>query len=701
MEALDLKDDKEVFEAIARKISGITGVQLGEKQASLVFSRLSKHLRNLGGISAHQYWEYLTTHEAEEIPVLISLLTTHHTFFFREQVHFEYLEQDLPRLIKAIKESGRTNLRVWCAACSHGQEGYSIAMFLDYHLKQLGSGLTYKITFSDVDQESVRIAGNGIYRNDELNRVPLTYRSNHWSRGTGKVADFSRIKGKISQNCEFKVINLLELDRLQVREAYDIIFVRNVFIYFTSTEIERITNNLIKHLAPHGLLFIGVSESLMGLNIPVDHIGKSIYQFPQKQGENTKPSATSVQTKENTIQTWLRRRENSPASAHSTTHGSTHNTAHGSAHNAASNTVHGTHSTPHGSATAHSAERRDDAKSQPTGLELRVVTLQRTLQIGFHVRQVINNLPGFKSAGFEVIASAEEALSKIQQKNADLLVVEAGVARYLSHIFSKRNIPTLVVPEPGTSIKTNEFPQWPHVKYFEHDLKTEKEGQREALARALELLAKVDISHHQSTTSTHLPNLDSNFVVAMGASTGGTEALSKIIADLPSNMPPIVIVQHIPEGFSRAFAERLNQISHLRVKEAVDGDALEVGQVLVAPGDRQMAITGRPGHYKVHVYSGDKVNGHRPSVDVLFRSVAEHVKGSSLGLMLTGMGSDGADGLLQMRKNGAITFGQDATTSVVYGMPKVAHQLGAVSKVLPLQQIASEMIKTLTLKEKP
>ncbi|MDQ3235566.1 MAG: CheB methylesterase domain-containing protein, partial [Pseudobdellovibrionaceae bacterium] len=199
----------------------------------------------------------------------------------------------------------------------------------------------------------------------------------------------------------------------------------------------------------------------------------------------------------------------------------------------------------------------------------------------------------------------------------------------------------------------------------------------------------------------HLPSLDSNFVVAFGASTGGTEALSKIIADLPSNMPPILIVQHIPQGFSRAFADRLDQISHLRVKEAVDGDGLEPGRVLVAPGDQHMTITGRPGHYKVHITTGEKVNGHRPSVDVLFRSVAECIKGPAVGVILTGMGSDGAEGLLLMRKNGALTVGQDANTSVVYGMPKVAHQIGAVGKVLPLHQIASELIKAVTLKDKP
>jgi two-component system chemotaxis response regulator CheB len=658
MEAFDVKDDKEVFEAIARKISGITGVQLGEKQASLVYSRLSKHLRSLGGISARQYWDYLASHEAEEIPVLISLLTTHHTFFFREQVHFEFLEKDLPRLIQAVKDSGRNTLRVWCAACSHGQEGYTIAMFLDYHLKQLGSELNYKITFSDVDQESVRISRNGIYRNDELNRVPLTYRSNHWSRGTGRVAEFSRIKTKISQNCEFKVINLLELDRLAVRERYDVIFVRNVFIYFTSAEIERITKNLLKHMEPHALLFIGVSESLMGLNIAVDHIGKSIYRLRTPEGEKRPEPLPSV--RERSSKSWLRAREPAPSLA----------------------------------------EKRESARSPAPGRpELRVVTLQSTLDIGFHVRHIINSLPGFRSAGFEVVASAAEAVSAVQQRNADLLVVESGAARFLSQIFSTRTIPTLIVPAPHGPVRPQEFSHWSHVKVFDQDLKIERDGQRESLARALELLGRLGPGP-KLHTNTRLPHLDSSFVIAIGASTGGTEALSRIIADLPSNMPPIVIVQHIPEGFSRAFASRLNQISQLRVKEAADGDTLDVGQVLVAPGDRHMTVTGRPGHYKVHVFAADKVNGHRPSVDVLFRSVAANVKGPRLGVILTGMGADGAEGLLEMKKSGAITLGQDASTSVVYGMPKVAQQIGAVTKALPLQQIAGEMIKVLTLKDK-
>ncbi len=690
MDALDLKDDKEVFEAIARKISSITGVQLGDKQSSLVFSRLSKHLRNLGGISPKQYWDYLATHENEEIPVLISLLTTHHTFFFREQVHFEFLEKELPRLARQVKESGRNSIRVWCAACSHGQEGYTIAMFLDYHLKQLGTGMDYRITFSDVDQESVKISSNGIYRNDELNRVPITYRSNHWSRGSGKVANFSKIKAKITEHCEYKVINLLELDKLAIRDTYDIIFVRNVFIYFSSPEIERITNNLLKLLETKGLLFIGVSESLMGLNIAVDHIGKSIYQHNQNAKE--KPLPTSKASHESHIQNWLRTRETlkeDPSSAQVK-------------HPETAERLNPPVAKQKSLLPSSLSETPNDTKvpAHSSALELRVVTLQRSLQIGFHIRQLINTLPGYKSSGFEVIASAEEALSKIQQKDADVLVVEAGVVRYLSHIFSKLTLPTLVVPGPDSPVSPADLQQWTHVRILEQDLKTERPGQKEALMRCLDQLSHLDVSHLQ-LSSTQAPNLDASFVIAMGASTGGTEALSKIIVELPSNMPPILIVQHIPEGFSRAFAERLDQISHLRVKEAADGDNLEPGRVLVAPGDKQMTIAGRPGHYRVQVYAGEKVSGHRPSVDVLFRSVAEQVKGKMLGVILTGMGSDGAEGLLQMKNAGALTFGQDAASSVVYGMPKVAHQLGAVGKVLPLNQIALEMIKALTLKEKP
>lgn len=179
-----------------------------------------------------------------------------------------------------------------------------------------------------------------------------------------------------------------------------------------------------------------------------------------------------------------------------------------------------------------------------------------------------------------------------------------------------------------------------------------------------------------------------NIIIAIGASTGGTEALYAIIKMLPANMPGIVVVQHMPPVFTRMFAERLNNSCALTVKEAKTGDVVSPGTVLIAPGDFHMRLRKGGEVYSVECSKGEKVNGHSPSVDVLFDSVAEKAKADSIGVILTGMGYDGAKGLLKMRKVGARTIGQDENSSIVYGMPKVAYDIGAVEKQLPLEQIA-------------
>lgn len=182
-------------------------------------------------------------------------------------------------------------------------------------------------------------------------------------------------------------------------------------------------------------------------------------------------------------------------------------------------------------------------------------------------------------------------------------------------------------------------------------------------------------------------NAGSGRLIAIGASTGGTEAIYNILKKLPPIMPGIVIVQHIPPVFSRMFAERLDSQTNLNVKEAQTGDRVEPGQVLIAPGDRHMRIKKADTGYKAECFPGDKVNGHCPSVDILFESVAKECGSSSLGIILTGMGYDGAKGLLAMRRKGARTIGQDQSSSVVYGMPKVAFETGAVEKQVPLNNI--------------
>ncbi len=185
-------------------------------------------------------------------------------------------------------------------------------------------------------------------------------------------------------------------------------------------------------------------------------------------------------------------------------------------------------------------------------------------------------------------------------------------------------------------------------------------------------------------------------IIALGASTGGTEATLQVLEQLPADTPGIVITQHMPEGFTNMYAQRLDRLCKMEVKEAVNGDVVRRGLALIAPGgDCQMKVVRLGGHYTVRVYPAEKVNGHRPSVDVLFRSVAQVAKAHAVGIILPGMGQDGAYGLLEMRNAGAFTIGQDKASCVVYGMPMVAQNIGAVTVQASCAGIPSVLINHL------
>lgn len=184
-----------------------------------------------------------------------------------------------------------------------------------------------------------------------------------------------------------------------------------------------------------------------------------------------------------------------------------------------------------------------------------------------------------------------------------------------------------------------------------------------------------------------------NKVIAIGASTGGTKAIEELLLRFPANAPGTVIVQHMPAGFTKSFAQRLDGLCEVHVKEAQDGDSVVPGQVLIAPGNQHMMINRSGARYYVEVKDGPLVNRHRPSVEVLFRSAATHVGRNAIGVMLTGMGGDGAQGMLKMKEAGAINIAQDEASCVVYGMPKVAVEVGAVHHVLPLPRITDKILQ--------
>jgi two-component system chemotaxis response regulator CheB len=185
-------------------------------------------------------------------------------------------------------------------------------------------------------------------------------------------------------------------------------------------------------------------------------------------------------------------------------------------------------------------------------------------------------------------------------------------------------------------------------------------------------------------------------IVAIGASTGGTEALKELLSPLPADFPGIVIVQHMPETFTHQFAQRLDSLCRIRVKEAQDGDRILPGHALLAPGGHHMAVVRKGTEYAVHVYRGERVNRHLPSVDVLFSSCARNMGKNALGVLLTGMGADGARGMLEMKQAASFTIAQDESTSVVFGMPREAILLNAVDQVLPLDQIPAALMQNLS-----
>jgi len=185
----------------------------------------------------------------------------------------------------------------------------------------------------------------------------------------------------------------------------------------------------------------------------------------------------------------------------------------------------------------------------------------------------------------------------------------------------------------------------------------------------------------------------SNKVIAIGASTGGTEALKNVLSKMPPNSPGILVVQHMPANFTSAFAERLNGLCHITVKEAKNNDSVTPGTALIAPGNYHMILRRSGARYYVEIKMGPMVHHQRPAVDVLFKSTAKYAGANAIGVILTGMGADGAEGLLEMKQMGAGTIAQNEKSCVVYGMPKEAVKMGAVDKIVHLDSIADEIVR--------
>jgi two-component system chemotaxis response regulator CheB len=310
----------------------------------------------------------------------------------------------------------------------------------------------------------------------------------------------------------------------------------------------------------------------------------------------------------------------------------------------------------------------------------------------------------------EVVGTAADpyfARDKIRKLQPDVLTLDVEMPRmdglmFLEKLMRQRPMPVVMVSaltEAGceTTLRALELGAVDYVTKPRLDVAERMGEVAEKIIEKVKIAAHARLLVPQVTPppriqSAALPRT-TDLVITVGASTGGTEALKFLLASMPADAPGFVIVQHMPELFTRGFAERLNTLSAISVKEAADGDRILPGHALIAPGDHHITMGRSGANYFVQINSDPPVNHHRPSVDVLFHSVAESAGRNAIGIILTGMGADGARGLLEMKRAGARTIAQDEESCVVFGMPKEAIALGAADQIVPLSEIAQRSLE--------
>lgn len=275
----DYVSDEQLIAEISKLITQKTGVLLGKAKSNMVSARIQKRAIQLGLNSLQEYTRFLRKNPRTEISALVSLLTTHHTFFFREFAHFEYLSREgVARVVDGLRERGGKKLRIWSAACSRGHEAYSIAMLMEHLFKDIPGAPEYEILGTDIDPVSVKVAKDAVFQRDDLKEVPAIYLANHWARGKGEISSFVKARDSIKKKTQFHTMNLKEIHASPLlREKFDIIFCRNVFIYFEPAQILKIIGQMRDLLNPGGLLVLGLSEPVSQKIPDLNSLGHSIY----------------------------------------------------------------------------------------------------------------------------------------------------------------------------------------------------------------------------------------------------------------------------------------------------------------------------------------------------------------------------------------------------------------------------------------
>lgn len=807
-----------VVNEVSKIVSQMAGIQLGPRQVVMVENRLKARMVKMGIKDFNAYLKHLKAHQEEESQALLSLMTTHHTYFFREFSHFEFLlNKGLDSLIQKAKQRGDNKIRVWSAAASRGQEAYSLAMFFKFHLAHSNSGVDFEIWGTDVDPESINHAKNAVYKAEELKQSPAMYIGDNWIRGRGDVKDFSKLKENLRSKCQFTTANLLKPEPFLNGRMFDVVFCRNVFIYFNQEQIKHCSEQILKHLDPDGFFFLGVSETLNGLDLKVTSSGPSVYQHPRpvqtfkappkKQVPMSIPQdkrpievlcvddskailtlLKGILTKENgfvvkavanngleaiekiknekfdvitldmhmpeldgvgflekskdmkrppVIVVSSINRDDTSIAQKALSLGALDYVEKPSLENIAqaSNEIRSklkmamslaksdvppvqATTTPLTSSSnrvpSKPAPVASLAKTSPVLSSVSVASAAPSVSSGKKkvlivddsktIRQLLMKILS-EDPGLQVVAEAEgplEVEKLIEKHRPDVITLDIHMpdmdgVTLLKKIQPKYKIPTVMI----SSISKEEGRQVLDaleagaIDYIQKPSMTDLREVASQIRDRIKTAANAKVRSRRSAnrkTNTSIA-VDKNSLIIIGSSTGGTEAVREVLQNMPNEIPPILVVQHIPPVFSAAFANRLNDLFPFDVKEAANGDEVLPNRVLVAPGGKQMGVKAMKDKLVIVITDDPPVNRHKPSVDYMYQSVGQLGSKKVVAAILTGMGADGAREMKKLRDMGIKTIAQDKDSCVVFGMPQAAIQQGGVDHVLPLDQIGSKIIE--------
>ena len=350
----------------------------------------------------------------------------------------------------------------------------------------------------------------------------------------------------------------------------------------------------------------------------------------------------------------------------------------------------------------------------PNARKIRVLVVDDSAVARAFLAKGLSAYPHIEVVGYAI--NALDAQAKIQRLHPDVMTLDVEMPGtngidFLAQLLPKHPLPVILVS--SLNLRVFDALAAGAVDFVRKPDGTESRdsffrslAQKIVVASCAKVVRRTPASTTSATAKTacatapavlsgrFLPGLE-NSIIGLGASTGGTEATLEVLKRLPADIPGMVIVQHMPPGFTKMYAQRLNKLCAMEVREAVNGDEIHRGLALVAPADLQARVVRMGSRYTLSCQPGEKVSGHRPSVDALFSSMAAQVKCPMVGIIMTGMGRDGASGLLEMRKAGAYTIGQDKNSCVVYGMPGVAQEIGAVTVQASCENIAAVLMQHL------